>query len=112
MNLEQKVKELEEKLAVYESSPYKDAYLGLHMTIQRWSLELKDKKFEISSTTDDDMKSFEKAHKTATSMDILFKQLDFLRTKITPEQEAEVRKEATSIFEKALQDNGRLDENS
>jgi hypothetical protein len=107
-----KIKELEAKLAIYESSPYKEAYLGVYMTVTRWSNELKDKTFEISSTSDNDVKAFEKAHKASTTMKALFEQLDFLRSKLLPEQIEEVKKEATSIFEKALQGQGSLDENS
>jgi hypothetical protein len=112
MDLKSRVEELEKKLAVYESSPYKDSYLGVYMTVTRWSKELKDKTFEISSTSDDDVKAFEKAHKASTTMKTLFEQLDFLRSKLLPEQMEDVKKEATSIFEKALQGQGGLDENS
>ena len=112
MDKDKRIKELEEELEKFKSSPYVDAYLGLYLTIKRWSGDLKDKHFSISSSEEDDMKAFEKAHKASLSMKDLFEQLDYLKAKITPIQEENARKEATSIFEKALQSQGSLDENS
>ncbi len=112
MNEKDRIKELEEELAKYKESPYLNAYTGLYATMERWSHELKTKTFSISAVEDDDMKAFEKAHKVSISMKALFDQLDFLRSKITPAQQEEGMKEATSIFEKALQGEGSLDDNS
>lgn len=112
MDLERKVKELEEKLAIYENSPYQEAYTGLYVTVKRWSTELKNKAFLISDVEESDIKAFDKAHKVSLSLKDLFEQLDFIRSKMTPIQEADSRKEATSIFEKALQESGNLDANN
>jgi hypothetical protein len=112
MDKDKRIKELEEELEKFKSSPYVDAYLGLYLTIKRWSGDLKGKHFSISASEEDDMKAFEKAHKASLSMKDLFEQLDYLKAKITPIQEENARKEATSIFEKALQSQGSLDENS
>lgn len=109
---DKEIEELKARLEVYEGSPYSNAYIGLYETIDRWSGELKTTNFSIQNTGDDDMKAFEKAHKVATSMKVLFDQLDFLRSKMTPQQQDDVKKVASSIFEKALQSQGELDENS
>lgn len=109
---DKEIQDLKDRLAVYESSPYSNAYIGLYETIDRWAGELKTTNFSIVATEDDDMKAFEKAHKVATSMKTLFDQLDFLRSKMTPQQQEDVKKVASSIFEKALQSQGGLDENS
>jgi len=106
------IAKLEEELSKYKESPYQNAYTGLYATMERWSHELKTKTFSISAVEEDDMKAFEKAHKVSISMKALFEQLDYLRSKITPAQEEESRKTATSIFEKALQGQGSLDDNS
>lgn len=112
MNDKDRIEQLERELKQFKESPYVNSYIGLYATIERWSNELKNKAFSISSVEEDDMKAFDKAHKVSTSMKDLFDQLEFLRSKITPAQEIESRKEASSIFEKALQESGNIGDNS
>ena len=84
MNLEQKVKELEEKLAVYESSPYKDAYLGVLKQIETCNKDLIDTPAGLRD--EEDAKAFERYDKYILKVDEYYNKLELLRGKMSPEE--------------------------
>ncbi len=84
MNLEQKVKELEEKLAVYENSPYKDAYLGVLKQIETCNKDLIDTPAGLRD--EEDAKAFERYDKYILKVDEYYNKLELLRGKMSPEE--------------------------
>jgi len=84
MNLEQKVKELEEKLAVYENSPYKKAYFGVLKQIETCNKDLVENPAGLRD--EEDAKAFERYEKYILKVDEYYNKLELLRGKMSPEE--------------------------
>jgi len=111
MGDKERIEKLEEKLAIYENSPYRDAYLGVLKQIETCNKDLVETPAGLRD--EDDAKAFERYEKYILKVDEYYQKLDLLRGKMSPkEQEIEGKKEAKNIFEKALQSQGGLDDNS
>lgn len=110
MSDEKRIKELEEKLAIYENSPLKEGYLGVLKQIETCNRDLNNNPAGLRDA--DDEKSFDRYNKYILSIDAYYNKLKVLRAEMTPAQQEDIKKVATNIFEKALQGQGSLDENS
>lgn len=88
MDLERKVKELEDKLAIYESSPYKDGYLGVLTQIETCNKDLNNNPAGLRD--EEDEKSFDKYNKYILSIDVYYQKLELLREKMSPTEKKEV----------------------
>ena len=82
MNLEQRIKELEEKLEVYEKSPYSEAYLGVLKQINTCNKDLSDKPAGLRD--EEDAKAFERYEKYILKVDEYYNKLAYLREQMSP----------------------------
>jgi hypothetical protein len=88
MDLKSRVEELEKKLAVYESSPLVEGYLGVLKQIETCNKDLSEKPAGLRD--EDDEKAFDRYNKYILSIDEYYKQLEVLRGKMNPKEQAEV----------------------
>jgi hypothetical protein len=92
MDLEKKIKELEDKLEVYENSPYSDAYLGVLKHIGACNKDLNDNPAGLRD--EEDMKAFEKYEKYILKVDEYYNKLAYLREKMSPTEKKVVDEKA------------------
>lgn len=82
MNLEQRIKELEEKLEVYEKSPYSEAYLGILNQINTCNKDLNEKPAGLRD--EEDAKSYDRFEKYILKVDEYYEKLAYFREKMSP----------------------------
>jgi len=92
-----RIKELEERLSVYERSPYKESYMALLTQINDWNEQLTEN--PINLFADNTSKEFDRAHKYFTEQKPYFEQLEYLRKLMNPDEIKEVDK-AMGVAEK------------
>lgn len=88
MSDKEKIKKLEERLRYFEESPYVDGYNAILNQINTWNKDLQNEPTSLKydpDSGDADMKAFDKAHKFIASIDGLYDQLEYLRSKMSPE---------------------------
>jgi hypothetical protein len=83
-----KIKELEAKLAIYESSPYKEGYLGVLKQIETCNQDLMDNPAGLRD--EEDAKAFDRYDKYIQAIDEYYDKLEYLRSKMNPIEQAEV----------------------
>lgn len=66
-------------------SPYFDSYIALKAQMERWNKEIVEKGITLKSTDEND-KSFDRAHKYFTEMTFYIKSLEELKQKMLPEE--------------------------
>ena len=88
MDLEKEVKELREKVAIYENSPYVDAYLGILKQIETRNGDMIDKPAGLRD--EEDAKAFERYEKYILKVDEYYNKLQYLRDKMNPQEIKEV----------------------
>ncbi len=88
MDLKARVEELERKLAVYESSPLVDGYLGVLKQIETCNRDLIDTPAGLRD--EDDAKAFDRYDKYIQGIDEYYDKLEYLRSKMNPKEQAEV----------------------
>ena len=88
MDLEKEVKELREKVAIYENSPYVDAYLGILKQIETCNGDMIDKPAGLRD--EEDAKAFERYEKYILKVDEYYNKLQYLRDKMNPQEIKEV----------------------
>lgn len=84
------VEYLENRLKVYEQSPYVSSYLSLAQTIDNWNKQLFEHQINILNV--EDKPKFEMAHKFLTEQKPYIEQLEYLRKLMTPEEQREIAK--------------------
>lgn len=87
-----RIKELEERLAIFEKSPYLAGYLSTLTQLDEWNNEMLGNPISLKSTGDEDMKAFDKAIKFLERKEDLYKQLDYFRDKMTEVDKEEADK--------------------
>lgn len=92
MTDKQRIKMLEEKLAVYEKSPYYGGYMSTLHQLTKWNNELFTNPISLQAVEDGDMRAFDKAMKFLERKKELYEQLEYLRTKLSPEEKADSEK--------------------
>ncbi len=100
---------LENKLGLYEKSPYSSSYLACKTTIDRWNEQLMET--EISLLDSEQKPMFDMAHKYLTEQKPYIDQLEYLRGKMSPDDKKaadEIQKtQSLGIAEKlAVRNNG------
>lgn len=70
--------------AVFKS-PYFDSYIALKAQMERWNKEILEGGIKLKNSDDED-KSFERAHKYFTEMTFYVKSLEELKAKMLPEE--------------------------
>lgn len=98
----QDIKAIQERLSHYENSDYSSGYMAIKNQLDKWAAELqnspvtltykrrKKKKDEEGMTInelEDDMYAFNKVHKFISTVDQLYEKLEWLRSKMSPEQQ-------------------------
>lgn len=96
MTDKQRIKELEEKLAVFEKSPYKNGYLSSYTQISTWDKKMIESPISLEAVGEDDLKAFDKAIKYLERKKALFEDLDYFRSKMTAEEKKDVDKLETA----------------
>ncbi len=92
-----RIKQLEERLLLYEKSPYLGGYMAILKQITQWNNELAMSPIKLSDVGDGDMRAFDKAMKFLERLEMLYKTLNFLRDKMTASEKESVSKlEVTS----------------
>lgn len=92
MDYKQRVKQLEDKLLIYEKSPYFGGYIAVLKQITQWNNEMSLRPIKLAAVEDDDMKAFDKAMKFLEKQKLLYETLDFLRSKMTTKEKEDVDK--------------------
>lgn len=103
-----RIKQLEDRLLVYEKSPYLGGYMAILKQITQWNNELSMHPINLSAIEDEDMRAFDKAMKFLEKQKLLYETIDFLREKLTPKEREDSDKkevEAHSV-EKFILQNG------
>jgi len=98
MTDKQRIKQLEERLEVYEKSPFLGGYMAILKQITQWNNEIYNSPIKLSAIEDGDMKAFDKSMKFLERQELLYKTLDFLRSKMTADEKesADKKLEITS----------------
>ena len=92
MDNEKRIKELEEKLDVYEKSPYSDAYLGVLKQIETCNKDLNEQPAGLRD--EEDAKAFERYEKYILKVDEYYNKLAYLREKMSPTEKKLVDEKA------------------
>ena len=92
----QRIKDLEDRLSVYEKSPYLGGYLAILKQITQWNNEMSLRPIKLSAVDDDDMRAFDKAMKFLEKQKLLYETIDFLRSKMTHVEKDRVAKLETT----------------
>lgn len=100
MKQEEEIAKLREKLSVYENSPYSKTYLGILKQIEACSNDMLDKPAGLRD--EDDAKAFDRFAKFIVDVDKYFNQLEYLRSKMTPEEVKKVDEKASKSNTKAF----------
>lgn len=79
------IKELKERLAYYENSPYLEGYKGILKQIETCNRDLIDTPAGLRD--EDDEKAFERYNKYILSIDNYYEKLEYLRSKMSPEHQ-------------------------
>lgn len=66
-------------------SPYFDSYIALKAQMERWNKEILEGGIKLKNSNEED-KSFERAHKYFTEMTFYIKSLEELKQKMLPEE--------------------------
>jgi len=100
---------LEDRLQLYEKSPFVKSYLTVLGQINDWNDQLTIKKIETSEGdkflgkinlfADASSKEFDRVHKYFTEMKPYFEQLAYLRKQMTTEEKNELTKELKPLSE-------------
>ena len=97
MDKDKRIKELEEELEKFKSSPYVDGYLGVLNQINTCNKDLDTKPAGLRDEADE--KSFDRYNKYILAIDSYYQKLEILREKMSPTQvkvlDAKVQKSKT-----------------
>lgn len=80
--------ELEKELAIYKSSPYKEAYLGILKQIETCNKDLNDNPAGLRD--ENDAKAFERYEKYILKVEEYYQKLEILRDKMSPIEKKQV----------------------
>lgn len=105
MTDKQRIKELEDKLARFEKSPLKNAYLSVLETMTTWFEQIKTSKINI--TDSEDKPKFEMVHKFFTELMFYLETLDKIRAKMTPAESKELEGGAVEEMIKLIGKDGK-----
>ena len=101
MDKDFKILELEAKLAIYEDSPFNDAYLGILKQIEACNRDLLNQPSGLMS--EEDAKAFERYEKYILKVDEYYEKLTYLRDKMNPKDQEHVdnvkKKKMTKVGE-------------
>lgn len=92
MTDKQRIKQLEERLQLYEKSPFLGGYLAILKQITQWNNEMSNNPIKLAAIGEDDIKAFDKAMKFLEKQKLLYETLDYLRSKMTVEEKKDVDK--------------------
>lgn len=79
------------------SSPFYDGYVSLVATVNAWLSEIQENSVSIK----EDDKAFENYRKFLTDLDSYYKQIEYLRGKLSPVEIRRAEDDAKSVMEKA-----------
>jgi len=85
----EKIKQLEEKIAIYEEAPTLRGYLSLRTQLEEWDRELLETPISLKSIGDDDMRAFDKVAKYLERRPTWYKDLENLKASLTPKERDE-----------------------
>jgi len=88
LNEKDRIKELEEELAKYKESPYKEAYLGILKQIETCNKDLNDNPAGLRD--ENDAKAFERYEKYILKVEEYYQKLEILRDKMSPIEKKQV----------------------
>jgi len=92
--------ELENELAIYKNSPYKEGYLGVLRQIETCNKDLNDNPAGLRDADDD--KSFDKYNKYILSIETYYQKLEILRDKMSPIEKKQVDAKAAKSSTMAI----------
>jgi hypothetical protein len=90
LSKDEKIRILEEKLKIYEESPYVQTYMAMRKQFDSFNSQLSEKEINIFKNEDDDF--FTRAWKFMEGSPGMLKNLDEIRKLMNPEQQKELVK--------------------
>lgn len=98
MDIREERDKLREELDRIKSSSFFEPYIALKKQLEHWAKEIRSNPIDLVSGKNDDadFRAFDKADKYFTKIKEYYSQLDYLKSRLTPE---EVKQEGTSAVD-------------
>ncbi len=84
------VEYLENKLSIFEKSPYVNTYTAIRLQVEDWNIQLREKKIDLFA--DKEAKEFERAFKYFMEASDVLDRLDKMRGKMTADEIKDLNK--------------------
>lgn len=100
------IEELRKELSIYKESPYAETYLAVLKQITDWNQQIAEHRIDLYGTKE--LKEFDRVTKYFSEIKSLTDTLDYLRSKMKPEEVDTANKKARTPYEQALQQTGQM----